>query len=65
LKAASLNIFRAAMVNIARKRAGMDNLLINCYLKPIIRIVKELFWFFDSYCCYQPNINQLKSIAGV
>lgn len=53
LKAASINIFRAAAAKAARNRANGDNL--QGFFSPgrIIKIVKELFCFFEQYFCYE------------
>jgi hypothetical protein len=53
LKAASINIFRAAAAKAARNRANGDNL--QGFFSPdrIIMIVKELFCFFEQYFCYE------------
>jgi hypothetical protein len=52
LKALSVNIFRAAAVRAARGRAERGKM--HTYFSPnrIIRIVKELFYFFKpNFCC--------------
>ncbi|MBF0467264.1 MAG: transposase [Desulfamplus sp.] len=62
MKAAALNIFRAAMVSIARNRANMSKLSTNCSLKSIIKVFKELFGFFEAYfCCELLAINESAS----
>ena len=53
MKVTALNIFRAAMVRIARNRAIQGNLSQNHSLKLFIKIFKELFSFFEPYFCYE------------
>ena len=53
MKATALNIFRAAMVRIARNRAILGNLSTNFSPKLFIKIFKELFACFEPYLCYK------------
>jgi hypothetical protein len=57
LKAAAVNIFRAAVVRAVRGRA--DRGKWHTYFSPnhISKIVKELFGFFEPNFCYELNIN--------
>lgn len=53
MKATAVNIFRAAMVRIARNRAFPGSLSINFSPKLFIKIFKELFAFFEPYLFYK------------
>jgi len=53
MKVTALNIFRAAMVRIARNRAIQGTLSPNYALKLFGEIFKELFTFFEPYFCYK------------
>jgi hypothetical protein len=57
MKAAALNIFRAAMVRIARNRAEAGRLSPNCSLKLLIKIFKELLAFFEPHFYSEKIIN--------
>ncbi|MFZ6019776.1 MAG: transposase [Chloroflexota bacterium] len=52
LKAAALNIFRAALARAAQMGPQSDHFRFYFYPNRIKQFVKELFWFFEHHICY-------------
>ncbi|MEW5994658.1 MAG: transposase [Candidatus Zixiibacteriota bacterium] len=52
LKAAALNIFRAAVAKAALIGPQSGYLCLHSYPNRIKQFVKELFWFFEHHICY-------------
>jgi hypothetical protein len=57
LKATAVNIFRAAVVRVARGRADKGKLYTYFSLSRIIKIVKELFGYYKQYFNYELYIS--------